>query len=849
MTRFEDANGKSGRDEGSDNNSNTIVRAIGLSALAFLGLFATAFLVLARRRRKRNNSERDIGTDFVVGVPRSGKSDASYEDLESGDSIQEGSPTESSSLFNLVLGEGESPIRTSSQMGEYGEQIGAEVQFHPQAPIASSSSSDSSTEISDPPLVPLSSHSLPSPASPESPIAVAADAKSNKFRRLERELNALSSLIQSHPPNSPERKILSSNYKIARAELDNTLMIQGTTTTTGAVVDDVYNDDSESTHSRSSNGRISTHDKGMTTSSGSYSSHDSIKETSTHSRSTHGSASTHDEGMAPSSGSYSSHKSYVSSTSSEGTLPPPEENSNLDSLVKDALENSATGREGASSDLDNDKNKVPPSKSFSRENLSAPSNEADIEKIRDLEAELQALSLSIQLYRKESEKWLQLNSYMERAQRELDEIRQRIDNAVDAKGVASDNNLDNEENKVPPPRSFSAWRGLATEEELSFTYSSSSENTSSLPRPQQQQQQKQTIQDLEVELRALSLSIQLYRKNSKQWLQLNSFMERAQKELDAIRQGNSRSLQIMAPPGNLGLVLDKFPGEEGPVYVRSLHPFSPLINRVQLKDKIIAIDGEDVQQFSPREVGKLLSRNRMSAQRRITVLRENNDVLASQRSNRVDQSSLASSSVSSNEKQSNRSKSLPPPSTKLEENSQSRQELTCVKSCSNVLAGCDQIHANKLPPSTIVILSEKRLNENDSSVDSPLITKPDENHLSGHLNSAKHISHPPNSAGSKKQHSTRQEPIVISQKNAAQEEIPQPVPGEIVFVRRSETDNSVAVDKFTKPNAGESEAPSLQNSLDTKNDELASVDLTVKTESESAPAPKTASSMQTALLP
>jgi len=783
MTRWEDVNQKNVGEEDSDNNNDNLVRAMGFGALAFMGLFVAAFLVLVRRRRKRKNSERGTGTDFVVEVPRPGKSESSCEDLESGDSMRERSPTESSSLFDLVLGRRDSPIRTSSQMGEYGEQIRTKVQFYPQAPI-DSSSSESSSENSDPPLVPMLRHSSPSPASPPSHIAVTADAKSNKFRRLESELNTLSSLILSHPPNSPERKVLSSNYKIARAELDNPIMMQGTTTA-DAGVDNAHNNDSESTHSRSRNGSISTYDEGMTHSSGSYSSHDSMKEMSTNSRSTHSSTSTHDEGMAASSGSYSSYKSYVSSTSSEDTLPPPEENSNLDSLVKDALENSAIDREVASSDIDNDENKVPPSRAFSRENLLAPSNEADIEKIRDLEAELQALSLSIQLYRKDSEKWLQLKSYMERAQRELDVIRRRarIDNAVDGKEAASGNNLDNEGNKVLPPRSFSAWRGLVGEEELSFTYSSSSENSSSLPRSQQQQ--RQTIQDLEVELRALSLSIQLYRKNSKQWLQLTSYMERAQKELDAFRQGNSHTLHIMAPPGNLGLMLDKSPGEEMPVYVRSLHPFSSLINRVQLKDKIIAIDGEDVQHFSAREVGKLLSRNRMSAQRRITVLRENNDVLAAQHSNRVDQSSLTSSSVSSNEKQSNRCKSLLPPSTNLEENSQSRPKLTSVESLTNMPPGCGQNHAS--PPSTIAILSEKRLDRNDFSVDSPLLSKLDENNLSGHLNRAKHISHLPNSVGSKKQHSTREEPIVISQKNAAQEEIPQPVPGEIVFFQSSTT--------------------------------------------------------------
>ena len=74
-----------------------------------------------------------------------------------------------------------------------------------------------------------------------------------------------------------------------------------------------------------------------------------------------------------------------------------------------------------------------------------------------------------------------------------------------------------------------------------------------------------------------------------------------------------------------GLVVDK-PLNGGPVYIRSLHPLSPLREQVQLQDKIIAIDDEDVQELSSIEVGKLLCRNKERAKRKITIVRESDEL-------------------------------------------------------------------------------------------------------------------------------------------------------------------------------------------------------------------------------
>ena len=82
-------------------------------------------------------------------------------------------------------------------------------------------------------------------------------------------------------------------------------------------------------------------------------------------------------------------------------------------------------------------------------------------------------------------------------------------------------------------------------------------------------------------------------------------------------------IDIVAPSGKLGVVLvSPVPPEPpGPAFVYNIRADSPIAGRVELGDRILAVDGVDVRGMSAEDVSKLLgSKNTKS--RRITLLRE-----------------------------------------------------------------------------------------------------------------------------------------------------------------------------------------------------------------------------------
>ena len=82
-------------------------------------------------------------------------------------------------------------------------------------------------------------------------------------------------------------------------------------------------------------------------------------------------------------------------------------------------------------------------------------------------------------------------------------------------------------------------------------------------------------------------------------------------------------IDIVAPSGKLGVVLvSPVPPEPpGPAFVYNVRADSPIAGRVELGDRILAVDGVDVRGMSAEDVSKLLgSKNTKS--RRITLLRE-----------------------------------------------------------------------------------------------------------------------------------------------------------------------------------------------------------------------------------
>ena len=79
--------------------------------------------------------------------------------------------------------------------------------------------------------------------------------------------------------------------------------------------------------------------------------------------------------------------------------------------------------------------------------------------------------------------------------------------------------------------------------------------------------------------------------------------------------------QIIAPEGKLGVVVSNSP-QGGPPRVVDLRKDSPLLEKVQLGDEIIAIDDEDVQHMSSVEVSKMIARKSKNPSRKLTILRK-----------------------------------------------------------------------------------------------------------------------------------------------------------------------------------------------------------------------------------
>ncbi len=78
-------------------------------------------------------------------------------------------------------------------------------------------------------------------------------------------------------------------------------------------------------------------------------------------------------------------------------------------------------------------------------------------------------------------------------------------------------------------------------------------------------------------------------------------------------------LHIFAPPGKLGVVIDT-PDDGAPV-VHAVKESSVVGDKVQVGDKLVAVDDEDVRTMTAVKVSKLISRKSANPSRKLTVLR------------------------------------------------------------------------------------------------------------------------------------------------------------------------------------------------------------------------------------
>ena len=78
-------------------------------------------------------------------------------------------------------------------------------------------------------------------------------------------------------------------------------------------------------------------------------------------------------------------------------------------------------------------------------------------------------------------------------------------------------------------------------------------------------------------------------------------------------------IDIYAPAGKLGVVIDT-PDDGAPV-IHAVKDTSPIANKVQVGDKLVAVDDEDVRSMTAIKVSKLISRKSNNASRKLTIIR------------------------------------------------------------------------------------------------------------------------------------------------------------------------------------------------------------------------------------
>jgi hypothetical protein len=77
---------------------------------------------------------------------------------------------------------------------------------------------------------------------------------------------------------------------------------------------------------------------------------------------------------------------------------------------------------------------------------------------------------------------------------------------------------------------------------------------------------------------------------------------------------------IIIPAGKIGCIIDTSP-QRGP-YICQIHEFSPLRDDIQVGDRLLAVDDDDVRGMSAIGVSKLLGSRSQNKERKLTVMRE-----------------------------------------------------------------------------------------------------------------------------------------------------------------------------------------------------------------------------------
>jgi C-terminal processing protease CtpA/Prc len=79
------------------------------------------------------------------------------------------------------------------------------------------------------------------------------------------------------------------------------------------------------------------------------------------------------------------------------------------------------------------------------------------------------------------------------------------------------------------------------------------------------------------------------------------------------------ALEVWAPPGKLGVVIDT-PNDGAPV-VHAIKDSSPIADKLQVGDKLVAVDDENVETMTAIKVSKLISRKSANSTRKLSIVR------------------------------------------------------------------------------------------------------------------------------------------------------------------------------------------------------------------------------------
>jgi C-terminal processing protease CtpA/Prc len=78
-------------------------------------------------------------------------------------------------------------------------------------------------------------------------------------------------------------------------------------------------------------------------------------------------------------------------------------------------------------------------------------------------------------------------------------------------------------------------------------------------------------------------------------------------------------IHVFAPPGKLGVVIDT-PDDGAPV-VHAVKDSSVIADKIDVGDKLVAVDDEDVRAMTAIKVSKLISRKSANPSRKLSIIR------------------------------------------------------------------------------------------------------------------------------------------------------------------------------------------------------------------------------------